>query len=97
MPAKYRQPIKSDVPVLMLSGELDPVTPPQVATALLKWLPNGRQVILRNATHFPYECQDKLAREFIERGTAKDLDVSCAAEIKRWPFLTSLPPLPVPK
>jgi pimeloyl-ACP methyl ester carboxylesterase len=97
MPAKYREPIKSDVPVLMLSGELDPVTPPQVATPLLKWLPNGRQVILRNATHFSYECQDKLAREFIERGTAKDLDVSCAAEIKRWSFLTSLPPLPVPK
>ena len=29
MPAKYREPIKSNVPVLMLSGELDPVTPPE--------------------------------------------------------------------
>jgi pimeloyl-ACP methyl ester carboxylesterase len=97
MPAKYREPIKSEVPVLMLSGELDPVTPPQIAAPLLKWLPNGRQVILRNATHAPYECQDKLVREFIDRGTAKDLDTSCAEGIKRWPFVTSLPPLPIPK
>ena len=71
MPAKFREPIKSDLPVLILSGELDPVTPPDLATPLLKWLPNGRQVLMHNATHNTYECQEKLA------GTgagARDLD-----------------------
>jgi len=97
MPAKFRQPIKSDVPVLMLSGELDPVTPPDLATPLLRWLPNGRQIIMHNATHNTYECQEKLAREFIEQGTAKGLDASCVEGIKRLPFLTMLPVLPVPK
>jgi len=97
MPAKFRQPIKSDVPVLMLSGELDPVTPPDLATPLLRWLPNGRQIMMHNATHNTYECQEKLAREFIEQGTAKGLDASCVEGIKRLPFLTKLPVLPMPK
>jgi pimeloyl-ACP methyl ester carboxylesterase len=97
MPAKFRQPIKSDVPVLMLSGELDPVTPPELATPLLRWLPNGRQVLMHNATHYSYDCQEKLAREFIEQGSAKGLDTSCVAGIKRLPFVTTLPALPAPK
>jgi pimeloyl-ACP methyl ester carboxylesterase len=97
MPAKFRAPIKSDLPVLMLSGELDPVTPPDVATPLLRWLPNGRQIIMHNATHNTYECQEKLARDFIDAGTAKGLDAACVEGIKRLPFLSSLPALPIPK
>jgi len=97
MPAKFRQPIKSDLPVLILSGEVDPVTPPELATPLLRWLPNGRQILMHNATHSSYYCQEKLAREFIEQGTAKGLDTSCVEGIKRLPFVTSLPVLPMPK
>jgi pimeloyl-ACP methyl ester carboxylesterase len=97
MPAKFRQPIKSDVPVLIFSGELDPVTPPDLATPLLRWLPNGRQIMMHNATHYSYECQENLAREFIERGSAKGLDTSCVEGIKRLPFVVALPVLPAPK
>ncbi|HZT59237.1 MAG TPA: alpha/beta hydrolase [Pyrinomonadaceae bacterium] len=97
VPANFAAPIKSDIPVLMLSGELDPVTPPELATPLLRSLPNGRQVILRNATHNTYDCAEGLARDFIERGTTQGLDASCAEQIKRLPFTTTLPPLPIPK
>ena len=97
VPAKVREPIASDVPVLMLSGELDPVTPPGLATPLLRWLPNGRQIIMRNATHTTYECTEKLALDFIERGSTKDLDASCVDGIKRLPFLTTLSALSPPK
>jgi pimeloyl-ACP methyl ester carboxylesterase len=97
MPAKYREPINSDVPVLIISGDLDPVTPPSVATPLLRGFPNGRQIIMPNATHNSYECAERLALEFIERGSAKDLDASCAPQVKRLPFLTALPPLAIPK
>jgi len=76
---------------------LDPVTPPGLAAPLLKWLPNGRQVLMHNATHSTYECQEKLARDFIELGAAKGLDASCVEGIKRLPFVTSLPPLPASK
>jgi pimeloyl-ACP methyl ester carboxylesterase len=97
VPANFAEPIKSDIPVLMLSGELDPVTPPELATPLLRWFPNGRQVILRNATHNTYDCAEGLARDFIERGTTQGLDAACAEQIKRLPFTTMLPPLPIPK
>jgi hypothetical protein len=73
------------------------VTPPEAATPLLRGLPNARQVVLRNATHNSYDCSERLAREFIERGTTQGLDFSCAEQIKRLPFLTALPPLPMPK
>lgn len=97
VPARFREPIKSDLPVLMLSGELDPVTPPELATPLLRWLPNGRQILMHNATHDTYECQEKLVRDFIEQGTAKGLDASCVEGIQRLPWATSLPQLPMPK
>ncbi len=97
VPAKFREPIKSDIPVLMLSGELDPVTPPAAGTSVLRGLPNGRQIILRNATHNVYDCAERLAREFIAKGTAQGLDAACAEQIKRLPFITALPPLPIPK
>jgi pimeloyl-ACP methyl ester carboxylesterase len=97
MPAKYREPIKSNVPVLLLSGELDPVTPPDVAIPLLSGLPNSRHIVMPNATHDAYECSERLAREFVDRGSAKGLDASCAEQIKRQPFITALPPLAIPK
>jgi pimeloyl-ACP methyl ester carboxylesterase len=97
MPAKFRLPIKSDLPVLILSGELDPVTPPDLSTPLLRWLPNSRQILMHNATHSTYDCQEKLTRDFIELGTTKGLDTSCVEGIKRLPFVTSLPVLPMPK
>jgi hypothetical protein len=50
-----------------------------------------------NATHNSYECPEQLAREFIERGSAKGLDVSCVEKLKRQPFITALPPLAIPK
>jgi pimeloyl-ACP methyl ester carboxylesterase len=96
-PAKFRQPIKSKVPVLMLSGELDPVTPPDLATPLLRWLPNGRQILMHDGTHSSNDCQEELARTFIEQGSAKGPDASCVEGIKRPPFLTALPSLPKPK
>jgi hypothetical protein len=52
---------------------------------------------MHNVTHDTYECQENLAREFIETGNAKRLDARCADEIKRLPFATKLPVLPMPK
>jgi pimeloyl-ACP methyl ester carboxylesterase len=97
VPANFFEPIKSDTPVLMLSGELDPVTPPDAAASLLKGLTNARQVRMHNATHNSYDCAEGLAREFIARGTAQGLDASCVEQIKRPPFDTSLPSPPMPK
>lgn len=84
----YVTPVKATAPVLMISGEVDPVTPPWIAKAAVANLPNGRQIIIPHASHYTYECAENLIAEFIERGSAKDLNTSCISEVKRLPFST---------
>lgn len=89
----FNEPVKSNVPVLMISGDLDPVAPPQAAAGALRFLPNGRQITIANTGHFfRFECVDKLYAEFIKKGSAKGLDDSCVRDIERPPFVTKLPP-----
>ena len=50
-PADFRAPVRSDVPVLLLSGGLDPVTPPAAADAVAATLPNSRHVVAPGLGH----------------------------------------------
>lgn len=87
VPANYTDPIKSDVPVLMLSGELDTATPPQLGEAIVQHLPNGRQLRIRYRSHdYNSACENKLVAEFFSKGTAKGLDASCTDQLRRPPF-----------
>jgi len=93
IPADYREPVRSDVPALIFSGNLDPVTPPQRGEEVARYLPNSRHVIIPEGGHGPFgltniDCLDKLMLEFIEKGDAKNLDVSCVEQMKPPPFAT---------
>ena len=48
---RFREPPRSDVPVLMFSAELDTKTPMSQARRLLPYLDNARHVVLMNAGH----------------------------------------------
>lgn len=48
---EFREPLRSDMPVLCLSGEFDVRTPPSNAEAILEHLPNGHHVIITRAGH----------------------------------------------
>jgi pimeloyl-ACP methyl ester carboxylesterase len=89
---EYYQPAKSEVPVLMLSGEIDPATPLEYGEAASRFLWNSRQIILRRTPHdYQSDCVTQLAAEFFAKGSAKDLNASCADHIRRPRFLTELP------
>lgn len=47
----FRGPLRSDVPVLFISGTLDGRTPPANADALRPGFGNGRSLLVRNASH----------------------------------------------
>lgn len=47
----FRGPLRSDVPVLFISGTLDGRTPQANAQALLAGFSNGKQLVVRNASH----------------------------------------------
>jgi pimeloyl-ACP methyl ester carboxylesterase len=91
-PATFLDPVKSDVPVLMVSGDVDPVTPPSYGAAAARSLPNSKQIVIHDGTHLTSsECIDHLVAEFISKGSAAGLDTSCANAIKRPPFLVRYP------
>jgi pimeloyl-ACP methyl ester carboxylesterase len=78
-PADFRAPLKGNVPVLILSGEFDPVTPPRYGDEVLKTLPNGRHLIVRGQGHnvLPVGCLPKLFASFVDSADAKKLDAKC--------------------
>jgi pimeloyl-ACP methyl ester carboxylesterase len=90
LPKGYSDPVKSDVPVLAISGEDDPVLPPHRAEQALKQLSNATHVIVPGAAHGPNfpGCTTALAKEFLEAASGKTLDTSCALENARPSFTT---------
>jgi len=91
--ATFSEPVKSDAPILMITGDLDPVAPPWLATGAARLLPNSRQISIRNTGHyFRFECVEDLFVEFLSKASVKGLDDSCVKDIERPPFITKLPP-----
>jgi pimeloyl-ACP methyl ester carboxylesterase len=86
--ASYFEPVTSHVPALVLSGDLDPVTPPGWGDSVAKHLQNARHVTVPATGHgvIGTPCGQELIRRFIESGTADGLDVSCVTRVRRPPF-----------
>jgi len=79
MPADFTTPLRSDVPTLLLSGGLDPVTPPAYAAEVAKTLPNSRQVVASGFGHLvtPHACAPRLVAAFVDTATFDALPASC--------------------
>jgi pimeloyl-ACP methyl ester carboxylesterase len=97
----FFKPLDSAAPALLLTGWLDPATPPEWAAEVARHLPNSLNVVIRDGAHSPgglahIECYPKLIADFIANGTPFGLDTSCVKEMKRPPFLTKDEPLPGP-
>ncbi len=76
------QPVQSDIPTLLLSGDFDPVTPPAYADAVAAYLAQATPVTLRGESHgqlFTNDCANQLIVAFL-RTPAAPLDTGCAAE-----------------
>jgi pimeloyl-ACP methyl ester carboxylesterase len=96
----YYAPIVSDVPALVLSGELDPVTPPGWGESVARHLTNARHITMPATGHgvIGTPCGARLIQDFIERGSAADLDTSCVTSVRRPPFfLSPSGPEPAPR
>jgi pimeloyl-ACP methyl ester carboxylesterase len=97
VPPEYYDPVASDVPVLMLSGELDAATPAHFASEAARSLSNSRQIVIRNAAHaYWYDCMQSLVSDFFARRSARDLDTTCLQRLRRPPFVTELSALSPP-
>lgn len=83
----FRKPLSGNVPVLAISGEYDPVTPPRYGAEVVKTLPNGRLLVLPGQGHsvITTGCMPKLFAQFVETADAKKLDASCLKRLKPTP------------
>ncbi len=91
LPPGFVAPVRSDVPVLLISGERDPVTPAHWAEQAGKTLPHATHVVIPGGAHGfggqkGADCVDRLVTTFVERGTERDLDTRCVAAIEPIPF-----------
>jgi pimeloyl-ACP methyl ester carboxylesterase len=94
-PRGYNRPVHSKTPVLLISGYLDPATPPNGAAEAARYLPNSLHVIIRNGSH-SYSglspCVDRIMATFVEKAAVRPLDISCVNEIRRPPFASAPQP-----
>lgn len=86
IPPEYGEPVRSDVPVLLLSGTHDPVTPPRFGEEAARHLKNSLHLIVPGAHGVGGPVIDAIVKDFLNRGTTKGLDTSKIKEIHLPPF-----------
>jgi hypothetical protein len=88
-PADATTAVRSNVPALLLSGGLDPVTPPAYAAQVAQTLPASRHVVAPGFGHIvsPHGCGPRLIAAFVEHAGIDRLPSVC---IER--FEASSPP-----
>ena len=79
---KANEPVKSDVPVLILAGEFDPVTPPAWGRRLLRTMPNARFVQIPGQSHGAMfnRCGGQMTLAFLHDPSAP-LNGDCVAKL----------------
>jgi pimeloyl-ACP methyl ester carboxylesterase len=84
------RPVRSNVPVLLLNGTLDPQDPPANVADAATELPNSLVIVATQAHTFGHVgCMPDVVTAFIEAGTVKGLDTTCVDGLPTPPFVTS--------
>ncbi|UCC39269.1 MAG: alpha/beta fold hydrolase [Candidatus Aminicenantes bacterium] len=80
------------ISTLIVSGEIDPTTPPELGEELASYLPYSLHVIIPNEGHSFGQvwenCLDDVVAQFISQGFVEGLDPSCVNENQRPPFVS---------
>jgi len=88
----FHEPVGGEVPVLLLSGSRDPVTPPSYAEQVAGHFPNHANLVGRGLGHgvLPNTCIRRIAEAFLASANPTSLDTSCLTRIEPAPFFASL-------
>lgn len=83
LPRTALEPLTSAVPTLLLSGDFDPITPPQYAASLVPALSNAKHVIFPTGSHgqaITSACSNEIIQRFLDDPMAA-LDTSCVTTL----------------
>lgn len=89
MDSDFRTPFKSDVPVLILSGETDPITPPENGARAATMLENSKHIIVPAHGHgvMSRGCVTQLVLNFVQDSELSALNDSCVERERAMPFM----------
>ena len=93
----FKSPLESAAPTLLLSGELDPITPPRYADIAAADFGNVLHVVGRGQGHgmVMVPCMRRIIAEFVEVADdasnvdALDIDLSCLERLRPFPLFAS--------
>ncbi len=90
--ADLHEPLKSNIPTLLLSGEADPVTPPADAERAAQGLTRHQHLVLRGEGHgqVATACIPKLMAEFLDTASPETLDAGCLERHRPAPFFVNM-------
>jgi len=89
--ASFYEPVTSAVPALVMSGEIDPVTPPTWGEQTAATLSNSKHVVMPGTGHTAGStgCGQRIIKDFIDKGSVANIDTSCVSKVKRPAFFVS--------
>ena len=85
VPADFYEPVRSEVPVLILSGGIDPATPPRHGAQVAATLPNSLHLVAPQIGHgvSMHGCAPRLVETFLKSADARAIDGKCLERIPR--------------
>lgn len=85
---EFKTPVESDVPVLLLSGEADPITPPRYAELAAVDLGNALHLVGRKQGHGQAlrGCMPDIIGEFVATADINALETDCLERLFAMPF-----------
>ena len=87
----FFEPFDSDVPVFILSGETDPITPPENGEQAAKMFSNSKHLAVPAHGHgvFARGCALQLGSQFIKEGSFENLKTGCIKRERPMPFFNN--------
>jgi len=91
-PEDFHEPFDPGTPVLILSGENDPVTPAHYGDEAAEQYANSRHLVGRGLGHITLgqPCFNRIVSRFITSAEVDDLDTECLDDLARAPFFITL-------
>lgn len=91
LPAGFDEPVRSDVPTLLLSGEIDPVTPPAYGDDAERYLDNAVHLVAKATGHnvSPMGCAPELIESFVQTPAPETVDGECLDRLTRPGFFVA--------
>lgn len=88
MDDEFKVAVSSDVPVLLLSGEADPITPPAYGDLAAVDLGNAIHLTGKNQGHgqAPRGCVPDIIGDFVATANIEDLETDCMERLHAMPF-----------